>query len=88
MRPHKNESVRAITVSPQQVGLKLEELLDRKTVAKLLGISTATLKTWVCERKGPHFWKMGTGRGSRVYYQRSEVEAWLNNHAVRVEMKD
>lgn len=88
MRPNKNATVRAITVAPEQPGLKLEELLDRKAVAKLLGVSTATLKTWVCERKGPHFWKMGTGRGSRVYYQRSEVEAWLNRHAIRVEMKD
>ena len=88
MRPNKTEAVRAITVSPDQPGLRLEELLDRKAVAKLLGVSTATLKTWVCERKGPHFWKMGTGRGSRVYYQRSEVEEWLNKHAIRVEMKD
>lgn len=87
MLPSQNGSVRAISVSPDQAGLKLEDLLDRKAVAKLLGVSTATLKTWVCERKGPHFWKMGTGRGSRVYYQRSEVEAWLNKHAVRVEMK-
>jgi predicted DNA-binding transcriptional regulator AlpA len=88
MRANKNEPVCAIIVSPEQVGLKLDGLLDRKAVAKLLGVSTATLKTWVCERKEPHFWKMGTGRGSRVYYQRSEVEAWLNRHAVRVEMKD
>jgi predicted DNA-binding transcriptional regulator AlpA len=88
MRPHNNQPVRAIVVSPQEPGLKLDELLDRKTVAKLLGISPATLKTWVCERKGPPFYKMGTGRGSRVYYQRSDVEEWLNRHAIRVEMKD
>lgn len=88
MHVNKNAPVRAITVSPEQVGLKLEEILDRKAVAKLLGVSTSTLRNWVCERKGPHFWKMGTGRGSRVYYQRSEVEAWLNKHAVRIEMKD
>lgn len=88
MRPGKNESVHAISVSPDRVGLKLEDLLDRKAVAKLLGISSATLKTWVSERKGPSFWKMGTGRGSRVYYQRSEVEAWLNKQAVRIEMKE
>lgn len=54
----------------------------------MLGISAATLKTWVCERKGPSFYKMGTGRGSRVYYQCSDVEAWLNRQAVRIEMKD
>ena len=87
MRPHKNEPVRAIVVSPDHQGLKLDELLDRKKVAQLLGVSTATLKTWVCERKGPHFYKMGTGRGARVYYQRSDVETWLNHQAVRVEMK-
>lgn len=68
MRVNKNALVRAITVSPEQPGLKLEELLDRKAVAKLLGVSTATLRNWVCERKGPNFWKMGTGRSSRVYY--------------------
>ena len=67
MRPTKNDPGRAIAASLGQVGLKLEELLDRKTVAKLLGVSTATLKTWVCERKGPHFWKPGSGRGSRVW---------------------
>lgn len=52
MRPNKNAPVRAITVSPERPGLKHEEILDRKTVAKLLGVSTATLKTWLCERKG------------------------------------
>jgi predicted DNA-binding transcriptional regulator AlpA len=87
MRRSKDDSVRAIVVSPEQEGLRLGELLDRKSVAELLGVSTATLKTWVCERKGPHFYKMGTGRGSRVYYRRSDVEAWLNRNAVRVEMK-
>ena len=67
MRPNKNAPGRAIAVSLGQVGLKLEELLDRKTVAKLLGVSTATLKTWVCECKGPHFCKVDSGRGSRVW---------------------
>jgi hypothetical protein len=87
MRPNKNEPVRAIVVSPEHPGLKLDGLLNRKTVAELLGVSTATLKTWVCERKGPHFFKMGKGRGSRVYYRREDVESWLNKQAVRVEMK-
>lgn len=82
------EPVRSVEVDAKHVGLKLDELLDRKAVAAMLGISTATLKTWVCERKGPSFYKMGTRRGSRVYYQRSDVEAWLNRQAVRVEMKD
>ena len=67
MRPSKNAPGRAGAVSLGQVGLKFEELLARKTVAKLLGVSTATLKTRVCERKGPHFWKVGSGRGSRVW---------------------
>ena len=87
MRPDKNESVRALVVSPEDKGLKLDGLLKRKAVAELLGVSTATLKTWVCERRGPHFFKMGRGRGSRVYYRREDIESWLNREAVRVEMK-
>ena len=87
MRPNKNEPARAIVVSPENKGLKLDELLNRKAVAQLLGVSTATLKTWVCERTGPSFFKMGSGRGSRVYYRREDVESWLNREAVRVEMK-
>lgn len=87
-RPDSSDKVLSVIVDAEHVGLKLDELLDRKAVAAMLGISTATLKTWVCERKGPSFYKMGTGRGSRVYYQRSDVEAWLNRRAVRIEMKD
>jgi predicted DNA-binding transcriptional regulator AlpA len=77
----------AVTVSPEHRGLKLGELLDRKQVAVLLGISVATLKAWVCERKGPVFYKMGSGRGSRVYYRREDVQEWLNSNAVRIQMK-
>lgn len=68
MRPHRNQPVRAIIVSPQEPGLKLEELLDRKAVAKLLGVATATLKTWVCERKAHRFtrWALAGARGSTI----------------------
>ncbi len=76
-----------VTVSPEHQGLKLGELLDRKQVAALLGIRVATLKAWVCERKGPVFYKMGSGRGSRVYYRREDVQGWLDGHAERIEMK-
>jgi predicted DNA-binding transcriptional regulator AlpA len=77
----------AVTVSPEHQGLKLGELLDRKQVAVLLGISVATLKAWVCERKGPVFYKMGSGRGSRVFYRREDVQGWLDSNAVRIQMK-
>lgn len=87
MRPNQNDLARAVVVSPEHKGLKLGELLTRKDVAKLLGVSTGTLKTWVCERKGPHFYKLGHGRGARVLYRREDVETWLNQQAVRVEMK-
>ena len=46
MRPHKNEPVRAIIVSPEHKGLKLEELLNRKAVADLLG--AAVTRTLPC----------------------------------------
>ena len=82
-----SSEVLAVTVSPQHQGLKLGELLDRKQVAVLLGISVGTLKAWVCERKGPVFYKMGSGRGSRVYYRREDVQGWLDSNSVRVQMK-
>jgi len=81
------DDVVAVTVSPDEQGLKLGELLDRKQVAVLLSLSVATLRAWACERKGPAFYKMGSGRGSRVYYRQQDVQGWLDRNAVRVSMK-
>jgi predicted DNA-binding transcriptional regulator AlpA len=86
-RDASTSDVIAVTVSPGHQGLKLGEMLDRKQVAVLLGVSVATLKAWVCERKGPVFYKMGSGRGSRVYYRHQDVQEWLDRNTVRIQMK-
>jgi hypothetical protein len=48
-------------------------LLTEDDVAKQLHVSTASLRRWRLERRGPQFIKVG----SLVRYRPEELEAWL-----------
>lgn len=53
-----------------------EELLSRREVAALLGVSGETLKGWARRGVGPAFSRSGPVRG-RVWYQAADVLMWL-----------
>ena len=53
----------------------VETLLDEKDLARLIRVSTGTLRYWRAEGKGPRFRKVG----QLVRYAPSDVLGWLNS---------
>lgn len=51
----------------------LSQYLTRKQLAAELGVTVRTISRWRWERKGPAAHIIG----GRVYFKRSDVEAWL-----------
>ena len=58
-----------------------QEWLDRDRAASALGIMPRTLKAWQAEGRGPEPQKAGSCRQSRVYWRRSEIDAYLRDPA-------
>lgn len=56
-------------------------LLREHDVARRLAISVAALRRWRRERRGPRYRKLGRA----VRYLQSDVNRWLEAHAVDVE---
>ena len=56
-----------------------KEWLNPKQVAKIYGLSVATLANWRCLKKGPAFVK--TGR--TVTYRRNDLDDFMSSHRVR-----
>lgn len=52
----------------------MEQLLSMPEVADAIGISTATLRSWRTQGRGPVGFKVGH---RRVMYRHEAVEAWL-----------
>ena len=61
-----SSSVVPIAQTPQQV-------------AANYGISTGTLANWRTQKKGPKFFKVGSGK---ILYKTSDIEAFLFSHPV------
>jgi len=57
-----------------------DELLTQDKVSELLDgeVATATLERWRCTGQGPRFIRAGR----KVFYRRSDVEAWLTSRTV------
>jgi hypothetical protein len=53
----------------------MQELIDAKTAAPLIGITTATLENWRVRGEGPPFHKT-PGRTGKVLYDPADIEAW------------
>ena len=51
----------------------IDNLLTRKEVGKLLGVTPRSLDRWAWERKGPTRFKIGR----LTYYDRNDINAWL-----------
>lgn len=56
-------------------------LLNEREVAKMLGISPATLNRWRCERVGPDFLRVSR---RAIRYRRSDLDRWLEARHVSV----
>lgn len=54
---------------------KLEALLNEYDVAKVTGLSVASVRRWRLLRQGPKYLKIG----SAVRYRREDVIAWLES---------
>lgn len=52
--------------------------LTSNEAAELLRISRRTLERWRLEGNGPRYFKLGTGKRSRVVYREAEIESWVN----------
>lgn len=52
-------------------------LITPKDLAKELGVSTETLKSWRQRCIGPAFIKLGDDPRGHVRYTRTDVDAWL-----------
>lgn len=58
------------------------ELLDPKQVAGLLGVTEKRLADWRYRGEGPDYLKLGH---RTIRYQRTAIDAWLEDHTVRTE---
>jgi len=62
---------------------KHDELLTPKQVEAEYGFHPRTLAQWRWMDVGPDFIKQSPGRGGRIKYRRSALEAWLESVTVR-----
>ncbi len=53
----------------------LEELLNEHDVARITGLSVASVRRWRLLRQGPRYLKIG----SAVRYRSEDIFAWLNS---------
>lgn len=61
---------------------KPADLLTRKQAAARLGLSVATLESWVFRGKGPAFIRTGPERG-KVLYRAADLDRWQREHTIR-----
>lgn len=47
-------------------------------LAERLGVSVRTLQNWRWQGIGPRYFKLSPGRGGRVRYRVTDIEAWEN----------
>jgi predicted DNA-binding transcriptional regulator AlpA len=53
----------------------LQELLTERDVARITGLSVASVRRWRLLRQGPKYLKIGAA----VRYKSEDVTAWLNS---------
>ncbi|MFD3698501.1 helix-turn-helix transcriptional regulator [Streptomyces sp. NPDC058646] len=60
-----------------------DEFLSPGQVHAEYGFSKQTLANWRWSDRGPSYIKTSPGRGGRIRYRRSAVEAWLDERTVK-----
>jgi len=63
--------------SAAAVSFDSDKLLSRREAAEILGRSQKFLRQAACNRAGPRCIKFGSKQQSRVFYRRSDLEAWV-----------
>lgn len=58
---------------------KIEALLNEHDVARVTGLSVATVRRWRLLRQGPRFIKTSTAPKSAVRYRIGDVDRWLES---------
>lgn len=61
----------------------MDPMLTSSAVATELGIKERTLCNWRSQGLGPEYVKLSPGRGGRIRYARSKVDAWLAQQAAK-----
>ena len=59
---------------------QIEPLLLPAEVSEILRITTGQLANWRCEGRGPKYVKNGGDQRSRVFYRRSDVDAFIEGN--------
>ena len=67
------EALNKLTGKSQTPDTILDNLMDRQEFADAMGVTPRSTDRWAWQRKGPPRFKIGT----RVYYDRTDVEAYL-----------
>jgi predicted DNA-binding transcriptional regulator AlpA len=62
-------------MSLSQTISSLQSLLDEHAVAKLIGMSVASLRRWRLLKRAPKFLRVG----ARVKYRPEDLQAWLES---------
>ena len=57
------------------VQIKLDELLNERAVARITGLSVATVRRWRLLRQGPKYIKIGAA----VRYKPDDISVWLES---------
>lgn len=53
-----------------------DDLIDNDSVAKLLGVKPKTLAVWRGRKKGPPYYRLGSG----IWYSEAELQIWIDKN--------
>lgn len=82
LREMLSESVRqGVAAALRDMARQPGDWLTEQDVADMLGVATATLACWRCQKKGPAYSK----RGRVIMYRRSNVDEWIRRGSVMTE---
>jgi predicted DNA-binding transcriptional regulator AlpA len=63
--------------------VKIENLLNEHDVARITGLSVASVRRWRLLRQGPRYLKLG----SAVRYRAEDVSAWIESRPTGDDLK-
>lgn len=61
---------------------------DEDYAAGVIGVAKSTLRHWRSAGIGPRYVKYGTGRGARVVYFDSDLDDFIEEHAVAPQARE
>lgn len=61
----------------------LDEMIDTRTAAAMVGVAPVTLQVWRSRGKGPRYFKLSGSKTGAVRYRRGEILRFLGASEVR-----